>query len=53
MRKISARRNKARELASSGSGDVVSLENFQAAIDDALNSKSTFSNDGLLEARRL
>ena len=53
VRKISARRNKARELASSGSGDVVSLENFQAAIDDALNSKSTFSNDGLLEARRL
>lgn len=40
-RKISVKRTKARELASSGGGDIVSLALLQATVDDALHIGST------------
>ena len=57
VRKISARKtksNKAHELASSGSGDNVSLVILQATVDEALNQRLTASSaSGLSEARML
>jgi hypothetical protein len=41
VRKISVKQTKARELASSGGGDTVSLALVQATVDDALNIGST------------
>jgi putative transposase len=51
-RTIKVRKKQARELASSGSGDLVS-PGFQATIGDALHSRRTIENHGLSEARRL